>query len=164
MAYAKQLVALAAGMVFAVGLGVSRMLLPSTIHGFLDVTGRWDPTVAIVMGAGCTTYFVFVLLARQRSRPLVAEKFTLPKPQPIDWCLIGGAILFGVGWGTAGVCPGPAITGALWNRSILTFAAAVFIGVAIFELGKSRLAPSASPPGQVTPESAGRSSAAEMVR
>ena len=116
MAYAKHLVAFAAGMVFALGLGVSRMLLPTTIRAFLDVTGRWDPSLAIVMGAGCATYFLFDLLARRRSRPLIAEKFTLPKPQPIDVRLIAGATLFGIGWGAAGVCPGPAITGALWNH------------------------------------------------
>ncbi len=143
MPYAKHLVAFAAGMIFAVGLGISRLLLPSTIQGFLDVIGKWDPTVAIVMGVGCATYFVFNLVARRRSTPLVAEKFTLPKPQPVDWRLIAGAILFGIGWGTAGVCPGPAITGALWNSSILVFAASVFAGVGIFEFSKSRFTRSA---------------------
>lgn len=154
MAYAKHLVAFLAGMLFAAGLGVSGMLLPSTIHGFLDVTGRWNPALAFVMAAGCATYLCFDFLAKRRGRPLIAEKFTLPKPQPIDGRLIAGASLFGVGWGLAGVCPGPAITGALWNPSILTFTVAVFAGVAIFELGKSRLAHSPSQPaGPVAPSS-----------
>jgi hypothetical protein len=165
MAYAKHLVAFVAGMMFAVGLGISRLLLPTTIRGFLDVTGKWDPTVAIVMGAGCATYFCFDLLARRRSRPLIAEKFTLPKQLPIDGRLLAGATLFGIGWGAAGACPGPAITGMLWNRSMLAFAIACFAGVAIFELGKSWLAPSPTPSAaQVTPDSAAQSSAAEMVR
>jgi len=165
MAYAKHLVAFAAGMMFALGLGISRLLLPTTIRGFLDVTGKWDPTVAIVMGAGCATYFCFDLLARRRSRPLIAEKFTLPKQLPIDGRLIAGATLFGIGWGAAGACPGPAITGALWNHSMLAFAVACFTGVAIFELGRSRLAPSPSPSaGLVTPDSATRTSPAEAVR
>ena len=155
MAYAKHLVAFSAGMMFALGLGISRLLLPTTIRGFLDVTGKWDPTVAIVMGAGCATYFCFDLLARRRSRPLIAEKFTLPKQLPIDGRLILGATLFGIGWGTAGACPGPAITGALWNHSMLAFAVACFTGVAIFELGRSRLAPSApQTPAQVAPGAA----------
>ncbi|MFB3923802.1 MAG: DUF6691 family protein [Terriglobia bacterium] len=165
MSYAKHLIAFIAGTMFAIGLGVSRLLLPPTIHGFLDVTGQWDPTVAFVMGAGCATYFCFDLLARRRRRPLLAEKFTLPKPQPIDGRLIVGATLFGIGWGWAGVCPGPAITGALWNKPILSFAIAVFVGVAIFELGKSRFA--ASPRqsgGRVTSESAARTAPAESAR
>ena len=148
MPYAKHFVAFGAGMVFAVGLGISRLLLPSTIHGFLDITGRWDPTVAIVMGVGCATYFAFNLIAQRRAQPLVAEKFTLPKQQPIDWRLIVGAILFGVGWGAAGVCPGPAITGALWNTSILAFAGAVFAGVAIFEASKSWFTTATTAPSQ----------------
>jgi uncharacterized protein len=155
MAYAKHLVAFAAGMMFALGLGISRLLLPTTIRGFLNVAGKWDPTVAIVMGAGCLTYFCFDLLAKRRSRPLIAEKFTLPKQLPIDARLIGGATLFGIGWGAAGACPGPAITGALWNHSMLAFALACFAGVAIFELGKSWFAPSPTPPaGQVSPDTA----------
>jgi hypothetical protein len=162
MAYAKHLVAFSAGMMFALGLGISRLLLPTTIRGFLDVTGKWDPTVAIVMGVGCATYFCFDLLAKRRSRPLVAEKFTLPKQLPIDSRLIAGATLFGIGWGAAGACPGPAITGALWNHSMLAFALACFAGVAIFELGKLRLAPAPSPSaGQVTPKSS--PSTAEMA-
>ncbi len=162
MAYAKHFVAFAAGTMFALGLGISRVLLPTTIRGFLDVAGRWDPTVAIVMGVGCATYFCFDLIAKRRTRPLIAEKFTLPKQLPIDARMIAGATLFGIGWGAAGACPGPAITGALWNHSMLVFAIACFAGVAIFELGKSWLASSPnSTVGQAAPAPAASVSTAE---
>ncbi len=134
MRYSKHIVAFLAGTLFALGLGISRSLLPGTIRGFLDLAGRWDPTLGIMFGAGCVTYFLLNLTARRRGRPVLAQRFTLPVPKPIDKRLILGATLFGLGWGTAGVCPGPAITGALWNTSVLAFTVALFAGVAIYEV------------------------------
>jgi uncharacterized membrane protein YedE/YeeE len=116
-----------------VGLDISRSLLPGTIRGFLDFTGRWDPALGIMFGAGCVTYFLFNLTAR-RTRPVLAQRFTLPVPKPIDTRLILGATLFGLGWGTAGICVGPAIIGALWNASVLVFTLALLGGVAIYEI------------------------------
>ena len=135
MRYGEHIVAFLAGTLFAVGLGISRSLLPRTIRGFLDFAERWDPTLGIMMGAGCLTYFLFARLARRRTRPVLAERFTLPIEKPIDKWLVLGATLFGLGWGAVGICPGPAITAALWNPSVLAFTAALLAGVAIHEFG-----------------------------
>lgn len=101
--------ALFAGALFGAGLAVSGMADPQRVRGFLDLFGGWDPTLAFVMGGALIP---MALAWRFRSRmisPLAAERFALPTARDLDPRLLGGAALFGVGWGVAGLCPGPAI-------------------------------------------------------
>jgi len=101
--------ALFIGALFGFGLAVSEMIDPARVIGFLDVAGRWDPTLLFVMGGAlAVTVPAFPLVVR-RARPLLAEFFALPTRSKLDGSLIAGAIIFGIGWGIAGFCPGPAL-------------------------------------------------------
>ena len=104
------LASLAAGIVFGLGLVVSQMVNPAKIVGFLDVTGKWDPTLLFVMGGALAVTIPGFLWILRRPHPLFAGGFSLPTGTDLDPQLIGGAALFGVGWGLAGLCPGPAVT------------------------------------------------------
>ena len=110
-----------AGLVFGVGLWVSGMAVPAKVLGSLDVTGNWDPSLLVVMaGAVGVTLAAFRVVVK-RTRPFFAEVFVLPARNDIDRPLVAGAAIFGLGWGTAGYCPGPAIT-ALSNLTVEIFA------------------------------------------
>ena len=114
------MIAFVCGLVFAVGLGLSGMLKPEKVIGFLDVFGRWDPSLAFVMGPAVAIY---ALAAWRRRRG--PEK-------PLDVRLFAGAAIFGIGWGLAGICPGPAIVNLVsLDRFFLAFAAALVAGVAL---------------------------------
>ena len=97
------------GTLFGFGLAVSEMIDPARVIGFLDVTGRWDPTLLFVMGGALAVTLPGFPLILQRARPLLAEFFALPTQSKLDGSLIAGAIIFGIGWGIAGFCPGPAL-------------------------------------------------------
>ena len=118
-----------AGTLFGIGLAVSEMINPARVIGFLDITGRWDPTLAFVMaGALAVTVPAFPLVLR-RQGPAVARQFYLPTKSEIDSRLILGAAIFGIGWGLAGFCPGPALAGlASGNSSVYLFVAAMLAG------------------------------------
>ena len=108
----RELGALFAGALFGVGLAVSRMTDPTVVLGFLDIAGTFDPTLAFVMaGAVATTALAFRLILR-RGQPLFDGGFRVPVSQVVDRPLLLGAVLFGVGWGLAGYCPGPALVAA----------------------------------------------------
>ena len=98
-----------AGLLFGLGLAMSGMTDPARVLGFLDITGAWDPTLIFVLGAAVGTTFVGYRLVFARGTPLFSTKFQLPTKQELDAKLLGGAALFGVGWGLSGYCPGPAI-------------------------------------------------------
>ncbi len=102
--------ALASGILFGVGLVLSGMTQPSKVLGFLDVTGRWDPSLLVVMGSAVPVVALGYRWSARRSRPLFAAHFALPTKKDLEPRLIAGAALFGVGWGLAGYCPGPALT------------------------------------------------------
>jgi len=122
--------AFVAGIVFAAGLGLSGMTLPSKVLAFLDVTGDWDPSLAFVMGGAIAVHLVATRLLQKRGRPLLAEIFHLPKRSEIDTKLVLGAALFGLGWGLGGFCPGPAlVSAAAGQRSALVFVAAMTVGM-----------------------------------
>lgn len=104
-----KLLALASGVLFSLGLGVSGMLDPAKVLGFLDLSSHWDPTLALVMGGAVLVAFPAFRWARHARRPLLASGFELPNRRRIDWRLVTGAAIFGLGWGLAGLCPGPAI-------------------------------------------------------
>lgn len=123
--------ALAAGLVFGLGLIVSGMVNPAKVLNFLDIAGQWDPSLAFVMAGAAATVFIGYRLVLGRDKPLFAERFTLPTATRIDARLASGAALFGVGWGLVGFCPGPALT-ALGTGAVpaLVFTAAMLAGMA----------------------------------
>jgi len=101
--------AFACGLVFAFGLAFGGMTQPAKVIGFLDVFGSWDPSLAFVMAGAVATHALLRPLVIRRSSPVLAPSFSLPSLTAIDGRLLAGAVLFGVGWGIAGFCPGPAI-------------------------------------------------------
>jgi uncharacterized membrane protein YedE/YeeE len=101
---------LAAGVLFGLGLAVSQMVNPAKVIGFLDVAGKWDPTLLFVMGGALAVTVPAFRWVVKRPYPLFAAGFALPTRKDLDARLIAGAALFGVGWGLAGLCPGPAVT------------------------------------------------------
>lgn len=105
------------GLVLALGLGLSGMTHPAHILGFLDVFGRWDPTLIFTMGGAIGVHMPLVALIRRRSGPMLAPAFYLPNKRSLDASLIGGSALFGVGWALGGFCPGPAVVSLLAGRS-----------------------------------------------
>ncbi len=124
------LTALAAGALFALGLGISGMTQPAKVLGFLDVTGRWDPTLAFVMIGALAVHFVLYRLIRKRGAPLFDSRFDVPTRRDVDLRLVVGAALFGVGWGLSGQCPGPALTNlATGAWPALVFVAAMALGM-----------------------------------
>jgi len=118
-----------AGLLFGLGLAVSGMTDPARVLGFLDIAGAWDPTLMFVLGAAVGTTFVGYRLVFARGTPLFSAKFQLPTKQELDAKLLGGAALFGVGWGLSGYCPGPAIAsmGGL-TLPLLALLAAMVLG------------------------------------
>lgn len=112
---------LAAGVLFGLGLAVSQMVNPAKIIGFLDVAGKWDPTLLFVMGGAVAVTMPAFRWVVKRPYPLFAAAFVLPTKKDIEPRLVIGAALFGVGWGLAGLCPGPAIT-ALVTLALPIFA------------------------------------------
>jgi uncharacterized membrane protein YedE/YeeE len=131
----QKLVTFFAGVVFAVGLGISGMTNPAKVIGFLDVTGTWDPSLALVMGGAIGVHLLFAQWSKKAERPLWADAFVLPKRADVDGRLIGGAALFGLGWGTAGYCPGPALVSLVGlTTSALVFCASMVAGVAAFHV------------------------------
>ncbi len=105
----KWVVPFLAGALFAVGLTVAGMTQPAKVVGFLDVAGQWDPSLAFVMASAVAVFAAAFFASRRLSRPLLAPEFATIEQKPIDARLVGGAALFGVGWGLGGYCPGPAV-------------------------------------------------------
>lgn len=138
---APMLAALAAGLVFGLGLIVSQMVDPRKVLGFLDLFGAWDPSLAFVMAGAAAVSALGWVLARGRGVPVLAPRFEVPSRRDIDARLVGGAALFGVGWGLAGLCPGPALTALGFGPpAVVLFVAAMIAGMALF-----RLVPSSGP-------------------
>ena len=113
----------AIGFLFSLGLGLSGMTDPNKVFGFLDITRAWDPTLIFVMGSAIPVYFVFWQIYKRRGKPICDKSSHLPTIKKVDRKLIIGAAIFGVGWGMAGICPGPAIAGL----GVLATAAIVFV-------------------------------------
>mgnify|MGYP004001749269 FL=1 len=103
-----QLVALISGIIFGLGLAVSGMVNPAKVIGFLDVTGDWDPSLAFVMGGAVVTTALTFRFVLKWPGPLLGGAFQVPSRQDLDMRLLGGAVIFGAGWGISGLCPGPA--------------------------------------------------------
>jgi len=127
--------AFVAGLVFGIGLLVSGMVNPVKVLGFLDVAGNWDPTLALVMVGALAVGVVAFLFADRRTQSLLDVPMQLPKARQIDSRLVAGSFGFGIGWGLAGFCPGPAIVGlGTGNVKALLFVVAMLAGMGLFEL------------------------------
>ena len=129
------LMALLAGLVFGLGLIVSGMTDPSKVTGFLDLAGAWDPSLALVMGGAIGVGLISFRLARTRSEAMLGGAIQLPTARDIDRRLVLGGLAFGVGWGLAGYCPGPALASiATGGSKPLIFTLAMLVGMGIFEV------------------------------
>ncbi|MFJ3317859.1 DUF6691 family protein [Herbaspirillum huttiense] len=129
----RNLAALGAGLLFGLGLIVSGMADPAKVLGFLDLAGQWDPSLALVMGGAIAIGLPAFTLARKRQRTLLGEPMQLPTARTIDRRLVLGSLLFGVGWGIAGICPGPALVllGMASGKG-LAFVLAMLAGMLLF--------------------------------
>ena len=109
----KSFVSFLSGLIFAIGLGISGMTDPQKVLGFLEISEKWDPSLAFVMvGAICVHALVY-LRTKKRASPILDEQFSYPTTQTITSSLVVGSLLFGVGWGMAGLCPGPAVVSSV---------------------------------------------------
>lgn len=126
---------LLAGLVFGLGLIAAGMTDPMKVRAFLDLAGAWDPSLALVMGAAIAVGLPATLIARRRGRSWSGAPIEWPQSNAIDARLIGGGVLFGIGWGLAGLCPGPALValGSGWGEAAI-FVAAMLGGMALHAL------------------------------
>ena len=133
------LVAFIAGLAFGVGLLLSGMGNPAKVQNFLDFFGHWDPSLAFVMGGAIGVGVLAFTWAKRRSRSVLGERMDLPTAQRIDARLCVGAALFGIGWGLAGFCPGPAVMNlATGSAEVLWFVGAMLVGMVAEQLWAAR--------------------------
>ena len=118
------------GLIFGFGLALAGMLNPSKVQGFLNIFGVWDPSLAFVMGGGIIVNAIGYYFVLKRDKPLFAEKFAIPTTKNIDKNLLIGSAIFGIGWGLAGLCPGPVIGNVLLQPED----ALIFLIIMIFGL------------------------------
>lgn len=136
------LAALAAGLLFGLGLAVSQMVNPAKVLGFLDLAGAWDPSLAFVLAGAVGTAAIGFRLAQRAGRPLLAPEFRLPAAAPIDRPLLLGAAIFGLGWGLVGFCPGPAVAAlGLDGLPVLLFVLAMLAGMLLHRMQASAIVP-----------------------
>ena len=119
----RNIFALAVGLIFGLGLCLSGMVQPAKVIGFLDLAGNWDPSLAFVMGGAIVVALPAFLIARRRSAAWIGGAIELPTAQAIDAPLVVGSAIFGIGWGLAGVCPGPGVV----DLGFLSPGAAIFV-------------------------------------
>ena len=127
--------ALIAGLVFGLGLIVAGMVNPVKILGFLDLAGKWDPSLALVMAGAIAVGLAAFTLARRRTMSALGMPMQLPSTRTVDARLVGGSIVFGIGWGLVGFCPGPALValGAGYTKAAV-FVVAMLLGMGAYEL------------------------------
>jgi len=129
------LIAFAAGLTFALGLGISGMTRPDKVVNFLDLTGNWDPSLAFVMIGAIAVHFVAYRMVPRMGSPLFSERFGIPTRRDIDPRLVVGSAMFGIGWGLGGFCPGPALVSIIGGASsTLLFVGAMLAGMGLFEV------------------------------
>ncbi|TBW08829.1 YeeE/YedE family protein [Azotobacter chroococcum subsp. isscasi] len=135
----RRLTALLAGLIFGLGLLLAGMSNPAKVLGFLDLGGAWDPSLALVMASAIGVALLPFSWARRQQRSLLGAPMQLPQKRELDRRLIGGSLLFGIGWGIAGICPGPALTlllGGYWQS--LLFVLAMLGGMWLFTVLERR--------------------------
>ncbi|MCC6572361.1 MAG: hypothetical protein IT462_01105 [Planctomycetes bacterium] len=136
----KLLAAFVLGLLFAAGLGISGMSQPAVVQGFLDITGNWNPALLVVMATAVPVYGLIFRL--KRGAPLLGGNFLVNMKTGLDWRLIVGAAIFGIGWGLSGICPGPAVVNlGKPGVEILGFVAAMLAGMAIYRVIEPKPAP-----------------------
>lgn len=136
---------LLAGLMFGLGLIVSGMANPAKVLGFLDLAGAWDPSLALVMSGAIAVGFFAFLLAKKRTLSLIGAEMKLPSARHIDRRLVMGSVIFGMGWGLAGFCPGPGLVAlGAGAPKAATFVVAMLIGMIVFELLEKRQRTSAN--------------------
>lgn len=128
-ALAKLITALVCGFIFGLGLLVSGMNDPAKVRAFLDIFGNWGPELAAVMGGAVVVFIIAFRISGNMVSPLFARNFHAPTLKEIDVRLIAGAVMFGIGWGMVGLCPGPALVDIFSaNQNVLLFVAALIAG------------------------------------
>lgn len=128
------------GFVFALGLGISGMTDPKKVIGFLNVFGNWDPSLIFVMMGSIAVHFVTYRWIRRRSLPLFSNQWHVPQKSQITPSLMIGSLIFGIGWGLAGYCPGPALTSlAFFQLPPFVFVASMLAGMFLFKLVDQKL-------------------------
>ncbi len=135
-----KLARLLSGLLFGAGVTISGMVNPMKIQNFLDIFGPWDATLIFVMGAGLAVTLIGYQIIFKRNAPIFATSFRLPVSQDIDAKLLGGAALFGLGWGISGFCPGPAIASLVFGRmESITFVIAMAAGMIVTKQIQNRM-------------------------
>jgi len=123
------------GLIFGLGLCLSNMTDPAKVLGFLDLAGNWDPSLALVMAGAITIALVAFRIARRQSLSLTGAGLQIPTTTKIDAKLIGGAVLFGIGWGLVGLCPAPALVNlGFFNGQAALFVLAMGLGMKLSDL------------------------------
>ncbi|RZA20773.1 MAG: YeeE/YedE family protein [Proteobacteria bacterium] len=131
----KALAALVVGFIFALGLGISGMTQVTKVFGFLDVFGQWDPSLIFVMAGAILVHAVGYHFVRRMNSPVLDTEFHVPKKRGISASLVSGAFIFGVGWGLAGFCPGPALVSLVTlDERPWMFVVCMLIGMRLFTL------------------------------
>ena len=132
--------ALIIGAVFGIGLAIAGMLNPSKVSGFLDVFGDWDPSLAFVMGGGVLVNAIGHRFVMKRKAPIQIATFSMPTSTNIDKLLVIGSVIFGVGWGLAGLCPGPVVASLLLNgQAMLPSIGLLITGLLVGQIVMRRL-------------------------
>jgi uncharacterized protein len=135
-----KLAILLSGLLFGAGVTISGMVNPMKVLNFLDIFGPWDATLIFVMGAGLAVTLIGYQIIFKRNAPIFATSFRLPVSQDIDAKLLGGAALFGLGWGISGFCPGPAIASVVFGRmESITFVIAMAAGMIVTKQIQNRM-------------------------
>lgn len=136
-----RVVLLITGILFGAGLSISGMVLPEKVIGFFDVAGTWDPSLAFVMLGAIAVHTPFVRWVQKRQTSIFGDALQLPKRKDIDWKLVVGALVFGIGWGIAGICPGPGLVDLVtFAPGILAFVAAMLVGMVLEHAFERRIA------------------------
>ena len=135
LAIARIMVALLSGALFGYGLSLSGMVDPARVLGFLDIaSGHWDPSLMFVLGGAVCVAFIAVAIQRRLPKPVLDTQFHIPERTDIDARLVGGSVLFGIGWGLAGFCPGPALSALTTGLTpVLMFVAAMIAGMLLHD-------------------------------
>lgn len=131
----KLLITFISGVIFSLGLGVSGMTQPHIVRGFLDVFGSWDPRLMGVMIGAISIHALAFHLTMKRNSPVLETSFQLPTRKDIDKRLTLGATIFGLGWGWAGICPGPGLVALLsGDMRFILFVGSLLVGMVTFQL------------------------------
>ena len=131
----KLTVALFCGFIFALGLGISGMTQPQKVIGFLDIFGVWNPALAFVMIGAIGVHALSYFFIKKKEKPVLDSEFHLPSAKTVDAHLLLGSVLFGIGWGLGGFCPGPAITSLLSGSAVvLFFVLSMILGMFLFKV------------------------------